>query len=56
MCKYVLSILTGTTIALAQTTVNPDFSVIGDLIIEGDQLTTSGVELAIQAYVNPLGP
>ncbi len=53
MRKYALTIFTGTTLALAQTTVNPDFSVIDDLIIEGSQLTTSGVELAIQGYVNP---
>jgi len=36
-----------------QTTTNPDVSVIGDLILKNDQLTTSGVELAIQGYVNP---
>ena len=37
----------------AQTSVNPDISVIGDLLIEPDGLTSSGVELAIQGYVNP---
>ncbi len=53
MRKYVLVIFAGLTVSLAQTTVNPDFSVIGDLIIDGDRLTTSGVELAVQGYVNP---
>ena len=41
----------------AQTTVNPDISVIGDLIIENNDNETSfnssGVEIAIQGYVNP---
>ncbi|MEA1881632.1 MAG: hypothetical protein U9N31_04460 [Candidatus Marinimicrobia bacterium] len=42
---------------IGQTTANPQFSVIGDLVI--DQLTqspalsSSGVEIAIQGYVNP---
>lgn len=45
------------TIIYSQTTVNPDVSVIGDLISISDNETTdfstSGVELAIQGYVNP---
>ena len=40
-----------------QTTVNPDFSVIGDIIVisadDSTYLTSSGVELAFQGYVNP---
>lgn len=45
------------TIIYSQTTVNPDISVIGDLIGKTDGETTdfssSGIELAIQGYVNP---
>jgi len=45
------------TITFSQTTVNPDISVIGDLIgiTDGDtyDFSSSGVELAIQGYVNP---
>jgi len=45
------------TIIFSQTTVNPDISVIGDLIGTTDGETTdfssSGVELALQGYVNP---
>ncbi|NHZ85395.1 MAG: hypothetical protein GWP19_05885 [Planctomycetia bacterium] len=41
----------------AQTTVNPDISVIGDLVgitdKESTDFSSSGVELAIQGYVNP---
>lgn len=40
--------------AYSQTTVNPDISVIGDLIINQDgDISSSGVEIAIQGYVNP---
>ncbi|MBC8214510.1 MAG: hypothetical protein ISR90_00330 [Candidatus Marinimicrobia bacterium] len=40
--------------AFSQTTVNPDISAIGDLIIDQDGgISSSGVELAIQGYVNP---
>ena len=40
--------------AFSQTTVNPDISAIGDLIINQDgDISSSGVELAIQGYVNP---
>jgi hypothetical protein len=53
MRKLAFVILSIVAIGLAQTTVNPDFSVIGDLIVEDGQLSTSGVELAIQGYVNP---
>ncbi|RMF09938.1 MAG: hypothetical protein D6762_02490 [Candidatus Neomarinimicrobiota bacterium] len=38
----------------AQTTVNPDVTAIGDLLYGPDTgWTTSGVELALQGYVNP---
>ena len=41
----------------SQTTINPDISVIGDLIGQTDgetvDFSSSGVELAIQGYVNP---
>ena len=44
-------------IIYSQTTVNPDISVIGDLIGTTDGKTTdfssSGIELAMQGYVNP---
>ncbi|MBC8345676.1 MAG: hypothetical protein ISR82_06620 [Candidatus Marinimicrobia bacterium] len=44
-------------ILFAQTTANPQFSVIGDLVIdqltESPQLSSSGVEIAIQGNVNP---
>ncbi|MBC8215667.1 MAG: hypothetical protein H8E64_04050 [Candidatus Marinimicrobia bacterium] len=43
-----------TTVIFTQTTVNPDISVIGDLIINQDgEISSSGVEIAIQGYVNP---
>jgi len=40
----------------SQTTVNPDISIIGDLITKNNNtidFSSSGVELAIQGYVNP---
>lgn len=44
-------------VVLSQTTVNPDISVLGDLIMESDggeiALSNSGIELALQGYVNP---
>jgi len=44
-------------LAGAQTTVNPDFSAIGDLQLNGQgnhyELGSSGLELALQGYVNP---
>jgi hypothetical protein len=49
---YILTSLVG-----AQTTVNPDFSAIGDLQLNGRgnqyELGSSGLELALQGYVNP---
>ena len=45
------------TVIFAQTTVNPDISVIGDLFLKTDgsesSFNSSGIELAIQGYVNP---
>jgi len=44
-------------VVISQTTVNPDISVLGDLIVETDgehtTLSNSGIELALQGYVNP---
>ncbi|MFQ6605824.1 MAG: hypothetical protein ACE5D8_09780 [Fidelibacterota bacterium] len=43
-------------VLMAQTTTNPDFSVIGDIqIIQNDSVyfSDSGIELAYQGYVNP---
>ena len=44
-------------LGIAQTTNNPDFSIIGDLLVNYEDETTSlshsGVELAFQEYVNP---
>ncbi len=55
--RKIFPILLLFTIIFAQTTVNPDISVIGDLIAETDgsesSFNSSGVELAIQGYVNP---
>ncbi len=52
----VLLSLVGTT-AFSQTTVNPDISFLGDLLIQGGgesySLGTSGLEIAAQGYVNP---
>ncbi len=42
------------TVAFSQTTVNPDISVIGDLITDQEgNISSSGVEVAVQGYVNP---
>ena len=45
------------TLAFSQTTVNPDISFLGDLLIRGNKeslaLSTSGLEIAAQGYVNP---
>ena len=50
----VLLIIAGSTQLPAQTSANPDFSVIGDLRVnQAGELSTSGLELAIQGYVNP---
>lgn len=55
--RKIFPILFLVTTIYSQTTVNPDISVIGDLISitesESTDLSTSGVELAIQGYVNP---
>ena len=54
MRKVFISLLVIFAIPYSQTTVNPDISVIGYLLIDQDgNLSTSGVELAIQGYVNP---
>ncbi|UCH11000.1 MAG: hypothetical protein JSU61_03675 [Fidelibacterota bacterium] len=53
MRKLICIIFINAGLGLAQTTMNPDLSVVGDLIIDDGELTTSGVELAIQGYVNP---
>lgn len=46
-----------TTFTFGQTTANPQFSVIGDLVIDhlhkNTSLLSSGIEMAIQGYVNP---
>lgn len=55
--RIIFPVLLLFTIIFAQTTVNPNISVIGDLIMETDgsesSFNSSGVELAIQGYVNP---
>jgi len=55
--RKIFPILFLSTIIYSQTTVNPDISVIGDLtgITDGEttDFSSSGVELAIQGYVNP---
>jgi hypothetical protein len=39
---------------IGQTTANPQFSVVGDLIAnDKKELSSSGVEIAVQGYVNP---
>ena len=44
-------------LSFSQTTVNPDISFLGDLLAKGDKeslaLSTSGLEIAAQGYVNP---
>ncbi|SVD60381.1 uncharacterized protein METZ01_LOCUS413235, partial [marine metagenome] len=44
-------------LSFSQTTVNPDISVLGDLLLinnnESTSLSTSGLEIAVQGYVNP---
>ncbi|MFQ6612967.1 MAG: hypothetical protein ACE5D2_07690 [Fidelibacterota bacterium] len=55
--KRMVPFLIFITVTGAQTTVNPDFSAIGDLQLrrEGNryELESSGLELALQGYVNP---
>ena len=55
--KTILIISLVWTTAVSQTTVNPDISFLGDLLIKGDKdsfsLITSGVEITAQGYVNP---
>ena len=45
------------TLVFSQTTVNPDISFLGDILAKGDKellaLSTSGLEIAAQGYVNP---
>lgn len=42
---------------IGQTTANPQFSIVGDLVIDQLQkdpnLSSSGIEIAVQGYVNP---
>ncbi len=55
--RKIIPIILFITNIFAQTTANPDISVIGDLIVVNDgnkiDFSSSGVELAIQGYVNP---
>lgn len=45
------------TISFSQTTSNPQFSVVGDLVFDhysnNSTLASSGIEIAVQGYVNP---
>ena len=44
-------------ILISQTTANPQFSIVGDLVMDQLQkdpnLSSSGIEIAVQGYVNP---
>lgn len=53
MKRYLSSFLFILTLAFGQTTVNPDISVIGDLLMDENGFQSSGIELAVQGYVNP---
>ena len=57
MDKQIVWGLLLTAFLFGQTTTNPDFSVIGDLIIDQSEdeisLSSAGIEMAIQGYVNP---
>ena len=57
MDKIIVGGLLFTIFLFGQITNNPDFSVIGDLIIDqsedGIGLYSAGIEMAIQGYVNP---
>ena len=57
MLKKLVGGILITTFIFGQTTANPQFSVIGDLVIDhlnkNTSLLSSGIEMAIQGYVNP---
>ena len=57
MDKQIVGGLLLTAFLFGQTTINPDFSVIGDLIIDQSEdeigLSSAGIEMVIQGYVNP---
>ena len=57
MDKIIVGGLLFTIFLFGQITNNPDFSVIGDLIIDHSEdeidLSSAGIEMAIQGYVNP---
>ena len=57
MDKIIVGGLLFTIFLFGQITNNPDFSVIGDLIIDQSEdeigLSSAGIEMAIQGYVNP---
>jgi len=57
MLKKLVGGILFTTFTFSQTTVNPQFSVIGDLVMDhlhkDPSLLSSGIEIAVQGYVNP---
>ena len=57
MDKQIVGGLLLTAFLFGQTTINPDFSVIGDLIIDQSEdeigFSSAGIEMVIQGYVNP---
>lgn len=57
MYKYFILIMSLVPLGFAQTTVNPDFSIIGQTLINSDQDTTTingaDIELAVTGYLNP---
>ena len=57
MLKKLVGGILITTFTFGQTTANPQFSVIGDLVIDhlnkDPSVLSSGIEIAIQGYVNP---
>ncbi len=57
MLKKLLGGLFSLSISFGQTTANPQFSVVGDLIMNdlhnNPNLYSSGIEIAVQGYVNP---
>tara|TARA_B100000929_G_scaffold133718_1_gene105941 strand:+ start:3634 stop:4722 length:1089 start_codon:yes stop_codon:yes gene_type:complete len=57
MLKKLIGGLFIVSISFGQTTANPQFSVVGDLIMDDLQknpnLYSSGIEIAVQGYVNP---
>ena len=57
MLKKLIGGLFIISISFGQTTANPQFSVVGDLIMNdlhnNPNLYSSGIEIAVQGYVNP---